>query len=116
LLITGRAKELYIVGGSNAYPAEVERFLEGHPDIYQAVVCGVPDARMGEVGFTFVMPTPGASLSQEDVISHCRGAIADYKVPRYVEIVEDFPRTSTNKIQRYLLQQDAMARFQDNDA
>ncbi|MDP6691586.1 MAG: AMP-binding protein [Alphaproteobacteria bacterium] len=112
LLITGRAKEMFIVGGSNAYPAEIERFLETNPDIYQAVVCGVPDARMGEVGFTFVMPVPGANLSAEDVINHCRGAIADYKVPRYVEVVDDFPRTSTNKIQRYLLQQDATARFE----
>ena len=112
LLITGRAKEMFIVGGSNAYPAEIERFLETNPDIYQAVVCGVPDARMGEVGFTFVMPAPGATLSADDVINHCRGAIADYKVPRYVEVVDDFPRTSTNKIQRYLLQKDAMARFE----
>jgi len=112
LKITGRAKEMFIVGGSNAYPAEIERFLETSGDIYQAVVCGVPDPRMGEVGFAFVMPAPGASLGRDDVINHCRGAIADYKVPRYVHIVTDFPRTTTNKIQRYLLQQDAMARFE----
>jgi len=115
LMITGRAKEMFIVGGSNAYPAEIERFLEGHENIHQAVVCGVPDARMGEVGFTFVMPVPGTDLNADDVIAHCRGAIADYKVPRYVEVVEDFPRTSTNKIQRYLLQQDAMARFEERE-
>ena len=113
LKITGRAKEMFIVGGSNAYPAEIERFLETSDDIHQAVVCGVPDPRMGEVGFAFVMPAPGARLSPGDVIDYCRGAIADYKVPRYVHVVEDFPRTSTNKIQRYLLQQDAMARFQN---
>ncbi len=111
LKITGRAKEMFIVGGSNAYPAEIERFLETCGAIYQAVVCGVPDARLGEVGFAFVMPAPGASLRQGDVISHCRGAIADYKVPRYIQIVDDFPRTSTNKIQRYLLQQEALGRF-----
>ena len=111
LKITGRAKEMFIVGGSNAYPAEIERFLETRKDIGQAVVCGVPDPRMGEVGFAFVMPAAGAILNQDDVIKQCRGAIADYKIPRYVEIVADFPRTSTNKIQRYLLQQDALARF-----
>jgi fatty-acyl-CoA synthase len=112
LQITGRAKEMFIVGGSNAYPAEIERFLETHPKVHQAVVAGVPDARLGEVGFAFVMPKPGEALTMAEVLDFCRGAIADYKVPRYVEVVDDFPRTSTNKIQRYLLQQDAMARFE----
>ena len=107
LQITGRAKEMFIVGGSNAYPAEIERFLETHPDVDQAVVCGAPHERLGEVCFAFVMPKSGAVLSPETVIEHCRGSIADYKVPRRVNIVDDFPRTSTNKIQRYLLQQEA---------
>ena len=116
LKITGRAKEMFIVGGSNAYPAEIERFLESHPKIAQAVVCGVPDRRLGEVGFAFVMAKPGAALTDADVIEHCRGRIADYKVPRYVELVEDFPRTSTNKIQRYLMLQQAARRFADDAA
>ncbi len=106
LHITGRAKEMFIVGGSNAYPAEIERYLETHPDIGQAVVCGAPHERLGEVCFAFVMAKAGARLTADEVIAFCRGAIADYKVPRRVEIVEDFPRTSTNKIQRYLLQQE----------
>ena len=105
LQITGRAKEMFIVGGSNAYPAEIERFLETHPDVDQAVVCGVPHERLGEVCFAFVMPKSGAALTSEAIVEHCRGSIADYKVPRRVEIVDDFPRTSTNKIQRYLLQE-----------
>ncbi len=108
LQITGRAKEMFIVGGSNAYPAEIERYLETHPDIGQAVVCGAPHERLGEVCFAFVMPKEGATLSPEEVIAFCRGAIADYKVPRRVHIVADFPRTSTNKIQRYLLQQEVL--------
>ncbi len=108
LQITGRAKEMFIVGGSNAYPAEIERYLETHPDIDQAVVCGAPHERLGEVCFAFVMPKAGAELSSEAVIEFCRGAIADYKVPRRVQIVEDFPRTTTNKIQRYLLQQEVL--------
>lgn len=108
LQITGRAKEMFIVGGSNAYPAEIERFLETHPDIDQAVVCGAPHARLGEVCFAFVMSKAGAVLTPEGVIDFCRGSIADYKVPRRVQIVPDFPRTSTNKIQRYLLQQEAV--------
>lgn len=107
LQITGRAKEMFIVGGSNAYPAEIERFLETHPDVDQAVVCGAPHERLGEICFAFVMPKNGTVLTPDAVIEHCQGSIADYKVPRRVDIVDDFPRTSTNKIQRYLLQREA---------
>ncbi|MEC9152901.1 MAG: AMP-binding protein [Pseudomonadota bacterium] len=107
LQITGRAKEMFIVGGSNAYPAEIERYLETHPDVDQAVVCGAPHERLGEICFAFVMPNYGAVLTPDAVIKHCQGSIADYKVPRRVKIVDDFPRTSTNKIQRYLLQREA---------
>lgn len=116
LKITGRAKEMFIVGGSNAYPAEIERFLETHPKVHQAMVCGAPDRRLGEVCFAFVMPKPGHALTPAEVIAFCRGAIADYKVPRYIEVVEEFPRTSTNKIQRYLLQCEVMKRFVDEAA
>ena len=105
LKITGRAKEMFIVGGSNAYPAEIERYLESHPAIGQAMVCGAPHERLGEVCFAFVMAKAGAEISAGEVVDYCRGNIADYKVPRHVEIVEDFPRTTTNKIQRFVLQQ-----------
>ncbi len=111
LQITGRAKEMFIVGGSNAYPAEIERYIETHPKVHQAVVCGAPHERLGEVCFAFVMPKPGERLEAGEVIDFCRGRIADYKVPRHVDVVEDFPRTSTNKIQRYVLQQRISDRF-----
>jgi len=111
LQITGRAKEMFIVGGSNAYPAEIERYLETHPKVHQAVVCGAPHGRLGEVCFAFVMPVADAALTDGEVIDFCRDEIADYKVPRHVEIVDDFPRTSTNKIQRYLLQKKISDRF-----
>lgn len=111
LQITGRAKEMFIVGGSNAYPAEIERYLETHPKIGQAVVCGAPHERLGEVCFAFVMPKPGERLEPGEVVEFCRGNIADYKVPRHVDIVDDFPRTTTNKIQRFVLQQQIAERF-----
>ena len=111
LKITGRAKEMFIVGGSNAYPAEIERYLETHPKIGQAVVCGAPHERLGEVCFAFVMPKEDEKVEPGDIIEYCRGQIADYKVPRHVKIVDDFPRTSTNKIQRYLLQEQVAKRF-----
>jgi len=111
LKITGRAKEMFIVGGSNAYPAEIERYLETHPKVGQAVVCGAPHERLGEVCFAFVMPKAGEQLTEGEIVEYCRGQIADYKVPRHVDVVEDFPRTTTNKIQRFILQKEIADRF-----
>ncbi len=111
LKITGRAKEMFIVGGSNAYPAEIERYLETHPKVGQAVVCGAPHERLGEVCFAFVMPKDGKRVEPGEIVDFCRGQIADYKVPRHIEVVDDFPRTSTNKIQRYILQKQVADRF-----
>jgi fatty-acyl-CoA synthase len=111
LKITGRVKEMFIVGGSNAYPAEIERYLETHPKVSQAVVCGAPHERLGEVCFAFVMPKAGERLSEGEIVEYCRGQIADYKVPRHVDIVEDFPRTTTNKIRRFILQKEILDRF-----
>lgn len=107
LKITGRLKEMFIVGGSNAYPAEIERMLQSRPEIKQAVVVGVPHARLGEVGFAWVQLHDGHSLSADALIADCRSAMADYKVPRHVRFVPDFPRTSTGKIQRFVLAQQA---------
>ncbi|MBU6273275.1 MAG: AMP-binding protein [Betaproteobacteria bacterium] len=110
LKITGRLKEMFIVGGSNAYPAEIERLLQALPEIRQAVVVGVPDRRLGEVGFAFLQLHEGARLDAAALRERCRGQMADYKVPRHVAVLADFPRTSTGKIQRSVLQ--AMAREQ----
>jgi fatty-acyl-CoA synthase len=107
LQITGRLKEMFIVGGSNAYPAEIERMLQSLPPVRQAVVVGVPDRRLGEVGFAFVQLHDGASLAPEALRAQCRAQMADYKVPRYVRFVAEFPRTSTGKIQRHVLQSQA---------
>jgi fatty-acyl-CoA synthase len=107
LKITGRLKEMFIVGGSNAYPAEIERLLQGMAQIRQAVVVGVPDRRLGEVGFAFVQLHEGEQLGEQQMREHCRARMADYKVPRHLRFVADFPRTSTGKIQRFILQQQA---------
>jgi fatty-acyl-CoA synthase len=103
LKITSRLKDMFIVGGSNAYPAEIERMLQGHPKIKQAIVVGVPDARLGEVGFAFIALHEGASVSERELVGFCKEKMADYKVPRHIEFVRDFPLTSTGKIQRYVL-------------
>lgn len=103
LQITGRAKEMFIVGGSNAYPAEIERILQGHAGIRQAVVVGVPDWRLGEVGYAFIQLEASADLTEEALQAYCRNRMADYKVPRHIAFVPDFPRTTTGKLQRSTL-------------
>lgn len=107
LKITGRLKDMFIVGGTNAYPAEIERCLQSMAGIRQAVVVGVPERRLGEVGFAFVEREEGAAISEADVIVFAKGRLADYKVPRHVQFVSAFPLTSTNKIQRHVLASDA---------
>lgn len=105
LSITGRRSDMFIVGGSNAYPAEIEIALTEYRSIKQAYVVGVPHARLGEVGFAFVEPTAGSELDQAQVIAFCRGRLADYKVPRFVEFVSEWPMTATGKIERFRLSQ-----------
>jgi fatty-acyl-CoA synthase len=103
LSITGRSSDMFIVGGSNAYPAEIEIALTEHPAIKQAYVVGVPHGRLGEVGFAFVEPVAGSPLDQQEVVAFCRERLADYKVPRFVELVTDWPLTATGKIERFRL-------------
>jgi fatty-acyl-CoA synthase len=103
LAITGRKSDMFIVGGSNAYPAEIEIALSEEPRVKQAYVVGVPDARLGEVGFAFVELCEGAQASEDEIIAFCRGRLADFKVPRFVQFVDEWPMTATGKIQRFRL-------------
>ena len=96
--ITDRKKDMFIVGGFNAYPAEIENALSSYPGVSQVAVVGVPDHRMGEVGKAFIVPRPGASVVPEDVIAWSRENMANYKAPRFVEIVESLPMNASGKI------------------
>jgi acyl-CoA synthetase (AMP-forming)/AMP-acid ligase II len=98
LRITDRLKDMYVVGGFNAYPAEIEQVLVRHEGVSEAAVIGVPDDRMGEVGKAFVVPRTGAALAPEQVVAWCRELLANYKVPRYVEIVDALPKNATGKV------------------
>jgi fatty-acyl-CoA synthase len=109
--ITGRIKDLIIRGGENVYPREVEEFLHTHPAIADVQVVGLPDVKFVEEVCAWIRPKPGASLSEEEVKSFCRGRIAHYKVPRYVVFVEEFPTTVTGKVQKYKLRELGIARF-----
>jgi acyl-CoA synthetase (AMP-forming)/AMP-acid ligase II len=110
LRITDRIKDMFIVGGFNAYPAEIENVLLTHPAIAQAAVVGVPDERLGEVGFAFVVLRPGASAAPDEIISWSRDQMANYKVPRAVEIVGELPLNAVGKVLKYQLRERARAR------
>jgi acyl-CoA synthetase (AMP-forming)/AMP-acid ligase II len=96
--ITDRKKDMFIVGGFNAYPAEIENELLTHPSVAQAAVVGMPDARLGEVGCAFVVPRSGAALDAEELISWAREKMANFKVPRRVEIVDALPLNASGKV------------------
>ncbi|HEY7438150.1 MAG TPA: fatty acid--CoA ligase family protein, partial [Acidimicrobiia bacterium] len=98
--IVGRIKDMFIVGGFNAYPAEIENLLLGHPDLVQVAVIGVPDERLGEVGVAFVVPRPDVEVDSDRVIEWARTAMANYKVPRAVEIVDALPLNATGKVMK----------------
>ncbi len=101
LMITGRIKDMVIRGGENIYPREIEEFLYTHPDILDAQVIGVPDARYGEELCAWVRLRPGApELTAETLRDYATGQLAHYKIPRYVHLVEEFPMTVTGKIRK----------------
>nr|XP_027209125.1 acyl-CoA synthetase family member 2, mitochondrial-like [Penaeus vannamei] len=101
----GRIKDMVIRGGENIYPAEVENFFMGHPDVIEAQVFGVPDARMGEEVATWIRKAEDSSLSDAELREWCKGKIAHYKVPRYVLFKDEFPRTVTGKIQKFKMRE-----------
>ncbi|KAB1147353.1 fatty acid--CoA ligase family protein [Streptomyces luteolifulvus] len=98
LRITDRIKDMFIVGGFNAYPAEIEQLLGLHPDVADVAVIGIPDARLGEVGRAYVVRRAGAVLTADDLMAWARREMANYKVPRAVEFVEELPRNASGKV------------------
>ena len=111
LRITDRKKDMYIMGGFNCYPAEIENLLLNHPDIGEAAVVGVPDDRMGEVGMAYVVATAGSQVTPSDIIAWARDHMANFKVPRYVEAIEALPRNALGKVQKFKLREQAGARL-----
>ena len=106
--ITGRLKDMFITGGVNAYPAEIEALLSTHPKVMMVAVAGVPDRRMGEVAMAFIKLKEGESATEEEIISFAREKMANYKAPKYVKFVDDFPMTATGKIQKFILKDAAI--------
>ena len=109
--ITGRAKDMVIRGGENVYPREIEEFLYTHPDISDVQVYGVPNEKYGEQVAAAVKKRPDSDLTEEDVKEFCHKNIARYKVPFYVDFVEEYPMTASGKIQKYKLREAAVERY-----
>ncbi|MDA8285370.1 MAG: AMP-binding protein [Actinomycetota bacterium] len=101
--IRGRLKDMYISGGENVYPAEVEDVLAGHDAVVEAAVVGIPDERWGEVGCAFVVLVRGSTIGAEELRTHCRALLASYKVPRQFRVVDELPRLATGKLDKVRL-------------
>jgi len=106
VFIVDRIKDMYISGGENVYPAEVERVLLAHEAVLEAIVVGVDDETWGEVGHAFLLPRPGCSIDPDALRAWCRERLAAYKVPKHVSIVDDFPRTAAGKVQKHVLRKE----------
>jgi acyl-CoA synthetase (AMP-forming)/AMP-acid ligase II/glyoxylase-like metal-dependent hydrolase (beta-lactamase superfamily II) len=116
LKVTGRMKDMYSVGGFNAYPAEIENVLLGNADVAQVAVVGVPDERLGEVGMAFVVPRAGGALTPGGLIGWARGRMANYKVPRYAEFCGDLPTNAIGKVAKDELRERGRARVAMEEA
>ncbi len=107
--IVDRKKDMYISGGENVYPAEVEAAIAELPDVAECAVVGVPDDRWGEVGRVYVIPVAGRAVTGADIIAHCTSRLAKFKVPKTAAITDTIPRTASGKVQKHLLQARAIA-------
>ena len=101
--IVDRKKDMFISGGENVYPAEVERVLAEHPAVEQVGVVGVPDPKWGEVGCAAVVLRPGTQCAQTDLLRFCEGRLARFKIPKTVRFVAELPRTHSGKVQKSAL-------------
>jgi fatty-acyl-CoA synthase len=101
--VVDRIKDMFISGGENVYPAEVEAVLTGHAAVLEAAVVGVPDERWGEVGHAVIRLRPGAACEAEEIRVFARTRLAAYKVPKHVTVVDDYPRTGAGKVQKHIL-------------
>ena len=105
--ITDRKKDMFIVGGFNAYPAEIENVMAGHETVASVAVVGAPDERLGEVGVAYVVPRTGTTVDPDALMAWCRERMANYKVPRRIEVVDALPLNASGKVLKYELRERA---------
>jgi acyl-CoA synthetase (AMP-forming)/AMP-acid ligase II len=109
LRITDRKKDMFIIGGFNAYPAEIENMVSDHPAVSQVAIVGVPDERMGEVGYAFIVTRPGQTIDPDEMTAWCRERMANFKVPRHVQVIDALPLNASGKVLKYELRERATA-------
>ncbi|MBC8752101.1 MULTISPECIES: class I adenylate-forming enzyme family protein [Paraburkholderia] len=109
IFLVDRLKDMIITGGYNIYPAELERVLCEHPSVAMAAVVGIPDDIKGELAKAFIVAVEGSSSTPEEILTFCRERLAAYKLPREVEFVSDLPKTSSGKIMRRALREQALS-------
>jgi fatty-acyl-CoA synthase len=105
IYIVDREKDMYISGGENVYPAEIEKVLHTHPKIFDAGIVGIPDEKWGEVGKAFIVLKPKETMGNGEVFEFLKGKVAEYKIPKVVEYVEALPKTASGKIQKFILKE-----------
>ncbi|MBI3030413.1 MAG: AMP-binding protein [Candidatus Rokubacteria bacterium] len=113
-IFKGRLKEVLRISHFMVAPREIEEFLMAHPKVYQAFVVGVPDVRLGEAPVAYVIPKEGEILGEAELVAHCKGKIASYKIPRHIRLVKDVPRTPGphgDKVQKPKLREQAIQEF-----
>lgn len=106
ITLKGRKKEMYIQGGFNVYPVEVENLLSKHPDVMMVAGVGVPDPVLGEVGRYYIIPQPGSKVTEKELKDYCREHLADYKIPKQIAFRESLPLTPVGKIMKKKLMED----------
>lgn len=103
--IVDRERDMYISGGENVYPAEIEKALFSHPKVFDVGVVGVPDEKWGEVGKAYLVIKQGETMTEGEVLKFLRGKLGKYKIPKYVEFIEELPKTASGKIQKFMLKE-----------
>ena len=98
MFLLDRKKDMIVTGGENVYSSEVEAALYTHENVHECAVVGVPDDKYGEALFAAIVVRPGSSLTENDIIDHCRGLIGGYKIPRRMAFVEELPKSAMGKI------------------
>ena len=109
--IVGRLKDMVIRGGENVYPREIEEFLYRHPKVQDVQVIGVPDPRYGEEICAWIKLHQGQTATVEEIREFCKGQIAHFKIPRYVEFVDAFPMTLTGKVQKFVMREETISKL-----
>jgi len=109
IAIVDRWKDMYVSGGENVYPAEVENVLYRHPSVAEAAVIGVPDPRWGEVGCAIIVPKTGGTVGEAELLAHCAAALARYKIPRSVVFMDALPRNAVGKVHKPTLRRQLSA-------